>query len=117
MCSLRMRKWQGRTFGAYTTGLQSHGQSFSLEFQREVAAVYEEQAVYRLPNWPLFLDCVMIYKRKSLEQLMAAQTPGNHGDDLLSSFFSGGHDPFAALGLLPDCADEEEEADEDVSSG
>ena len=96
-------EWQGRTFGRYTAGLHDHGQSFSREFQSAVTATYVEEAVYRLPNWPLFLDCVMVYKRKSLETLMAAQGAGGAGgDDLVSMFLSGAHDPFAALGLLDD---------------
>jgi len=93
-------EWQGRTFGSYSDGLEAHGQSFALEFQHEVAAVYHEHAVFRLPNWPLFADCAVVYKRKSLEELIQQQTPASAGQDLLAAFFAGSHDPFAALGLL-----------------
>ena len=93
-------EWQGRSFGSYTAGLQESGQSFAKGFQEQVAAVYRESQVFRLPNWPLFADCVAIYKRKSLEELMQQQDPRVDGHDLLAAFFSGAHDPFAALGLL-----------------
>ena len=87
-------EWRGRTFGAYAAGLDDHGQSFSPEFQAQVAGAYDEQEVYRLPNWPLFLDCVMVYKRKSA----GAEPCGGAGeDDVVSMFLSGATDPFAAI--------------------
>ena len=55
--------------------------------------------MHRLPNWPLFLDCVMILKRKSLESLMSAQRGAGEDDDVVSLFFSATGDPFAALAL------------------
>lgn len=108
-------EWQGRTFGSYSAGLQEHGQSFSKCFQEEVSAAYCEHEVFRLPNWPLFADCVVVYKRKSLEDLMRQQDTAAGGQDLVSAFFSGAHDPFAALGLLGDESEVESGSEAEIA--
>jgi hypothetical protein len=51
--------------------------------------VYDEECVLRLPNWPLFLDCVMVLKRKSLDALIEAESRKEETPDILSAFFSG----------------------------
>ena len=58
-------EWRGRTFGAYTAGIPATGQSFSLEFQQAVEANFELEQIVRLPNWPFYLDTLMVWRRKS----------------------------------------------------
>ncbi|EKX51505.1 hypothetical protein GUITHDRAFT_102771 [Guillardia theta CCMP2712] len=99
-------EWKGRTWGGYTPELGDHGQSFSQEFQEAVTSSFEEVEVIRLPCWPLFLDTVMVFRRKSLQSLMeqngAAQCEPN---DMLAAFFAGSFDPFAGLDLEGDQID------------
>lgn len=57
---------------------------------------FVEEQVVRIPNWPLFLDVVAVYRRKSLTALMEQQAGrcGESSDGFLSSFFMGSFDPF-----------------------
>jgi hypothetical protein len=77
---------------------------------------FDEVTVCRIPNWPLFLDVVAIYKRKSITELIAQQGGVYGGDNMLSAFFSGAFDPFAGMDLAGDDfgldEEEEEEGDE-----
>ena len=57
-------EWRGRTFGAYTPGIPATGQSFSLEFQQAVEADFELEQIIRLPNWPFYLDTLMVWRRR-----------------------------------------------------
>lgn len=101
---LLVGEWQGRTYGGYMPGLGQHGQSFSQEFQAEVASLFVEEAVLRLPNWPLFADVLMVFRRKSLQELMSGADPvgGIVEGDFLANFFSGQGDGSFGLGL-EDC--------------
>ena len=56
-------EWSGRSLGAYAPGLPETGQSFSAAFQAQVEAEFELESVTRLPNWPYFYDCLMIWRR------------------------------------------------------
>ena len=58
-------EWRGRTFGAYTAGIPATGQSFSLEFQQAVEADFELEQIVRLPNWPFYLDTLMVWRRRN----------------------------------------------------
>ena len=57
-------EWRGSTFGAYTAGIPATGQSFSLEFQQAVEADFELEQTIRLPNWPFYLDTLMVWRRR-----------------------------------------------------
>ena len=56
-------EWRGRTYGG-SLGLCEGGQSFSADFQRTVEAQFECVQEHRLPNWPLFLDTLTIWRRR-----------------------------------------------------
>ena len=58
-------EWRGRTFGAYTAGIPATGQSFSLEFQQAVEKDFELEQVVQLPNWPFYLDTLMVWRRRA----------------------------------------------------
>lgn len=53
-------EWTGRTFGL----VHPWGQSFSQEFQRLVEADFEEVQRCALPQWPLFCDCLIVWRRR-----------------------------------------------------
>ena len=57
-------EWRGRTFGAYTQGIPETGQSFSAEMQAAVEEAFELERTVRLPNWPCYLDTLMVWRRK-----------------------------------------------------
>ena len=57
-------EWRGATFGACTDGIGDHGQSFSAEVQAAVEGAFEVEEVVRLPNWPLFLDVCVAWRRR-----------------------------------------------------
>ena len=57
-------EWRGATFGACTEGIGDHGQSFSAEVQAAVEGAFEVEEVVRLPNWPLFLDVCVAWRRR-----------------------------------------------------
>jgi len=60
-------EWAGKgTFGAMgTPGWAEHGQSFSRECQAFVEEHCRLVSSIALPNWPLFLDAVQIFERRS----------------------------------------------------
>ncbi|KAJ9454780.1 hypothetical protein DIPPA_17506 [Diplonema papillatum] len=58
-------EWADSTLGSYTTDLPPTGQSFSVGFQLLVAQHYDLHKRVDLPNWPLFADCLMVWKRKA----------------------------------------------------
>jgi hypothetical protein len=60
-------EWRGRTFGAYTAGIPETGQSFSAEFQAAVEAEFQLEQNIRLPNWPYYLDTLMVWRRKGVQ--------------------------------------------------
>ena len=60
-------EWRGRTFGAYTAGIPETGQSFSAEFQTAVEAEFQLEQNIRLPNWPYYLDTLMVWRRKGVQ--------------------------------------------------
>eukprot|EP00933_Yihiella_yeosuensis_P036281 TRINITY_DN30012_c0_g1_i1.p1 TRINITY_DN30012_c0_g1~~TRINITY_DN30012_c0_g1_i1.p1 ORF type:complete len:746 (+),score=145.37 TRINITY_DN30012_c0_g1_i1:130-2367(+) len=57
-------EWKTSTYGAYTTGMSEHGRSFSKEFQESVEERFELVESVSLPNWPLALDRLALFKRK-----------------------------------------------------
>ena len=57
-------EWQKETCGAYTTGVPTHGQSFSKRFQERVEAEFERSTRCRLPTWPLFFDTLAVWRRR-----------------------------------------------------
>ena len=63
-CLALVGEWRGRTFGAYTAGVGENGQSFSPAFQAAVEDAFELEELVRLPNWPFYLDTLMVWRRK-----------------------------------------------------
>eukprot|EP01064_Diplonema_japonicum_P021236 TRINITY_DN30785_c0_g1_i1.p1 TRINITY_DN30785_c0_g1~~TRINITY_DN30785_c0_g1_i1.p1 ORF type:complete len:770 (+),score=194.99 TRINITY_DN30785_c0_g1_i1:43-2352(+) len=57
-------EWADSTFGVYTPTLQPTGQSFSPAFQYYVSQHFEEVTRVPLPNWPLYKDVLMVFKRR-----------------------------------------------------
>ena len=55
-------EWQGCTFGL--PGRPAHGQSFSLEAQEFVKSRFDLVETIRVPNWPLFLDVIQVFRRR-----------------------------------------------------
>jgi len=69
----------------------------------QVESHFAEETVLRLPNWPLFSDCLMVWRRKSLEALMAQAEPVGGvaaGGDFLAAFFAGPVRPLRARARL-----------------
>lgn len=54
----------GGTLGAFATGLQTEGQSFSAACQRFVEDNFRLVQTRALPNWPLALDAVRVFERR-----------------------------------------------------
>lgn len=57
-------EWRTSTFGSYAPGISHHGQSFSVEFQQKVETDFCLVETIELPRWPLFLDCLQIFRRR-----------------------------------------------------
>ena len=57
-------EWRTSTFGSYAPGISRHGQSFSVEFQQKVETDFCLVETIELPRWPLFLDCLQIFRRR-----------------------------------------------------
>ncbi|CAE8601529.1 unnamed protein product [Polarella glacialis] len=59
-------EWRTATFGDYAPGMSEHGQSFSLELQQFVEECFTLVQTVTLPNWPLALDKLMLWQRRSM---------------------------------------------------
>ncbi|KAL1515957.1 hypothetical protein AB1Y20_002570 [Prymnesium parvum] len=57
-------EWRDATLGAFSAGMAETGQSFSAELQQLVESEFELESRQRLPNWPLFMDVFMVWRRK-----------------------------------------------------
>ena len=57
-------EWRTSTFGSYLPNIPQHGQSFSKEFQDKVEGEFCLAEIVELPRWPLFLDCLQVFRRR-----------------------------------------------------
>ncbi|CAE7522314.1 LSMT-L [Symbiodinium necroappetens] len=72
-------EWRTSTFGSYAPSISQHGQSFSLEFQKKVESDFCLVERIELPRWPLFLDCLQIFRRVQALMNLRSSLTGRRG--------------------------------------
>lgn len=61
-------EWRTDTYGSFAPGMSENGQSFSLEMQLVVEENFDLVRTVDLPNWPMSLDKVRLYRRRGILQ-------------------------------------------------
>ena len=68
---LLVGEWRGRTFGGGAQGPTEDGEAFSAAFQQQVESDFEVVEQHRLPSWPWYVDCLVVWRRKASPPIVA----------------------------------------------
>ena len=68
---LLVGEWRGRTFGGGAQGPTEDGEAFSAAFQQQVESDFEVVEQHRLPCWPWYVDCLVVWRRKGSPPIVA----------------------------------------------